>query len=74
MDVTTHLARITGPIDYQQADGGRKRHIPVGPCLVERRCERTIDIVWGTEGQHATTLPVDQFLAARDKGTLVLLD
>lgn len=73
MNVTTHHARITVPIDYQ-INSGRKRHIPIGPCLIERRCERSIDIVWGTEGQHATTLPVEEFLAARDKGTLVLLD
>lgn len=73
MNVTTHHARITVPLDYQ-ANGEHKRRIPIGPCLIERRCERSIDIVWGIEGQHATTLPVEEFLTARDRGTLVLLD
>jgi hypothetical protein len=34
MNITTHRARITGPISYGE-DNGRKQSIPIGPCLVE---------------------------------------
>jgi hypothetical protein len=73
MNLTTHQARITVPIRYK-AVSGRQRHIPVGPCLIERLGDGSIEIIWGPNGQHAAMLPGDEFLAARDAGALVLLD
>ena len=73
MDITTHRARITGPVFYLSGSG-RKQHIPIGPCLVERLSGRSIDIVWGARGQSSVALPVEEVQAARDRGHLVLLD
>ncbi len=73
MDITTHRARITGPVSYRSASG-RKQNIPIGPCLVESRGVRLIDIIWGTRGQSSVALPVEEVEAAQDHGHLVLLD
>ena len=73
MDITTHNARITGPVSYLSG-GGRKQNIPVGPCLVESLGGQLVDIIWGTRGQSSVALPVDQVKAARDLGNLVLID
>lgn len=73
MDITTHRARITGPVDYL-SDSGRRQHIPIGPCLVERLSGRLIDIAWGSCGQSSVALPIEEIEAARDSGRLVLLD
>lgn len=73
MNITTHCARITAPILYR-ADTGRKKNIPIGPCLVKGIGEQSIDIIWGTSGQSSVALPVEEFDAARDHGHLVLLD
>jgi hypothetical protein len=73
MDTTTHHARITGPISYL-AGSGRTQTIPMGPCLVERLGGRSIDIIWGAQGQSSIALPLDEILAAQDHGHLVLLD
>jgi hypothetical protein len=73
MDITTHSARITGPVSYLSG-GGRKQNIPVGPCLVESLGGQLVDIIWGTRGQSSVALPVDQVKAARDLGNLVLID
>ena len=73
MDITTHSARITGPVSYLSG-GGRKQNIPVGPCLVESLGGHLVDIIWGTRGQSSVALPVDQVKAARDLGNLVLID
>jgi len=73
MDITTHRARIIGPISYL-AGTGRKQRIPIGPCLVESRDGRPIDIVWGAQGQSSVTLPFEDLQAAQDQGHLVLLD
>jgi hypothetical protein len=73
MDITTHSARITGPVSYLSG-GGRKQNIPVGPCLVESAGGQVVDIIWGTRGQSSVALPVDQVKAARDLGNLVLID
>ena len=73
MDITTHRARITGPVPYRSGSG-RKQNIPIGPCLVERLGGRSIDIIWGTRGQSSVALPVAEIEAAQDLGHLVLLD
>lgn len=73
MNITTHRARITGPISYR-AGTGRKQNIPIGPCLVESIGGQSIDIIWGVRGQNSVALPVDEIEAAQDHGHLVLLD
>jgi len=73
MDITTHHARITGPV-YYRAGTGRKLHIPIGPCLVEIDGGRSIDIIWGARGQSSVALPIAEIEAAQDHGHLVLLD
>jgi hypothetical protein len=71
--MTTHRARITGPVSYR-AGTGRKQNIPIGPCLLEGTGGRSIDIIWGARGQSSVALPVEEVKAARDNGHLVLLD
>lgn len=73
MDITTHSARITGPISYL-AGTGRKQNIPIGPCLVESVGGRAVDIIWGASGESSVALPVEEIEAAQDQGHLVLLD
>jgi len=71
--LTTHRARITGPIAYV-GGSGRKLNIPIGPCLVESLGGRSIDIIWGARGQSSVALPAEEIEAAQDHGHLVLLD
>jgi hypothetical protein len=71
--LTTHRARITGPVAYRSGSG-RKQNIPIGPCLVESMGGRSIDVIWGTRGQSSVALTLDAIKAARDDGHLVLLD
>ena len=73
MDITTHPARITAPLSYTPRDG-RKRFIPVGPCLVETMGGDAIDIIWGSRGQKSLTLQQDELEAAQVQGLLVVLD
>lgn len=73
MTITTHSARITGPVPYVAASG-RRQHIPIGPCLIESRGGPSIDIVWGADGQSCVMLPVEEMQAAQYRGSLVLLD
>lgn len=73
MDITTHRARIVGPVSYR-AGTGRRQNIPIGPCLVESLGGRSIDIIWGSRGQSSVALPVEEIEAAQDQGHLVLLD
>ena len=73
MAITTHTARITGPVPYMAA-GGTQDTIPLGPCLVERVDDRSIDIIWGTCGQSSAALSVAAVKAAQVEGNLVLLD
>ena len=73
MEITTHLARITAPISYATG-GGRKQHIPVGPCMVESHGDQAIDIVWGERGQRSAVLPLAEAEVARNQGQLVLID
>lgn len=73
MDITTHRARIVGPISYR-AGTGRRQNIPIGPCLVEGLGSHSIDIIWGSRGQSSVALPLEEIEAAQDHGHLVLLD
>ena len=73
MTLTTHMARITGPVAYF-ATSGRQLNIPLGPCLVEQRDGQRVDIVWGTKGQNSAVLPLQELESAEDSGFLVLLD
>jgi hypothetical protein len=73
MKITTHRARITGPVSYLSGSG-RKQNIPIGPCLVESIGGRSIDIIWRARGQSSVALPVEEIEAAQDRGHLVLLD
>lgn len=73
MEITTHFARITGPVTYLSGSG-RRQNIPIGPCLVERLGGRSIDIIWGAHGRRSVTLPLEEIEAAQDHGHLVLLD
>ncbi len=73
MDITTHRARITGPVAYRSGSG-RKQHIPMGPCLLEMLSGRLIDVIWGAQGQRSVALPLEAIKDAQDHGHLVLLD
>lgn len=73
MIITTHTARITGPVPYMAADG-KQGNIPLGPCLVEQMDGQSIHIIWGTRGQSSAALQVEEIEAAQDRGNLVLLD
>ncbi len=73
MAITTHSARITGPIPCGAASG-HKGNIPLGPCLVERLDDQLIDIIWGASGQTSAALPVEDVRAAQESGNLILLD
>jgi len=73
MTVTTHSARITGPLTYARADGA-KTQIPLGPCLVEQISSSLVDIIWGENGQSSAALPVVEVKAAAKQGHLLVLD
>lgn len=73
MTVTSHSARITGPLSYTKGDGAIRR-IPLGPCLVEQISGSLVDIIWGANGQRSAALPVKEVEAAAKQGHLVLLD
>lgn len=73
MNITIRCARITTPIFYQ-ANTGRKKNIPIGPCLVEGIGGHSIDIIWGTSGESSVVMLVEEFDAAMVHGHLVLLD
>jgi hypothetical protein len=73
MAITTHRARIVGPVSYR-AGSGRMHSIPIGPCLVESLGGRSIDIIWGARGQSSVALPVEDIEAAQEHGHLLLLD
>jgi hypothetical protein len=72
MSTTTRNGRITGPVTYEGANGDRQ-HIPLGPCLLQRHGERSVDIVWGMNGQKSAALPVETVQSARQQGNLMLL-
>ncbi len=72
MTVTTHSARITGPLTYAKADSA-KANIPIGACLVEQISGGLVNIVYGATGQSSAALPVEDVEAAAKQGHLVLL-
>ena len=71
--MTTHGARLTGPLSYQKPDGKPGR-IPAGPCLIEQLDSERVAIIWGAQGQSSTAVPLEYLAAATETGTLVLLD
>ncbi len=73
MTITTHSARITGPLSYL-AESGQQQQIPLGPCLLESEGGPSVNIIWGEQGQSSAALPVETLTAAQATGTLVLLD
>jgi hypothetical protein len=73
MTLTTHMARITGPVAYL-ASGGKQLNIPLGPCLVEQGDGEQVDIIWGARGQNSAALPLQELESAESSGHLVLLD
>ena len=73
MTITTHIARITGPVTYLAASG-RRVNIPLGSCVIECMDGPLTDIVWGTRGQSSVALLSEAVQAAQDQGHLVLLD
>ena len=73
MALSTHSARITGPVRYV-ASSGRKLKIPLGPCLVEQGGGLWVDIVWGASGQNCAALPLPALESAEEGGHLILLD
>ena len=72
MDTETQCARITRPIAYV-GSGGRKHHIPLGPCLVEHKGERLVDVIWGARGQSSAVLRMEAIEAAQHLGQLVFI-
>ena len=73
MDITTHRARITGPVSYRSGTG-RKQNILIGPCVADIFGGRSIDISWGARGPSSVALPIEEIDAAQHHGHLVLLD
>jgi hypothetical protein len=73
MQTTTLSARITGPVPYLAA-GGAMHNIPLGPCLIERIDDGSVDIIWGANGQSSAALPVNVVKAAHKDGHLLLVD
>lgn len=73
MALTTHSARITGPVSYI-GSAGRPDSIPLGPCLVEQSDGRAVDIVWGANGQKSAALSAEAMEEAENCGHLVLID
>jgi hypothetical protein len=73
MALTTHTARIMGPVAYYSSDGD-SANIPLGPCLVEEGDGQHVEIIWGVNGQNSTMLPIDAMENAEVCGHLLLLD
>ena len=73
MVITTHSARITGPVLYTER-GGNKSRAPLGSCIVERVDGHSVDIVWSAHGQSHAAMCLEDIEAAEDAGNLVLLD
>jgi hypothetical protein len=73
MTLTTHSARITGPVAYD-SEHGDQRQIPLGPCLVELDDGPMADIVWGAAGENSAALSLGSLASAEGSGHLVMLD
>lgn len=69
----THSARVIDPIEFV-APNGRKRKIPVGPCLVEELEGDLVDLIWGPTGERSAVLPSTEAERAERDGKLVMLD
>ncbi len=72
METRTLSGRITAPLAYQTGDG-LTQNIPIGPCLIEGFGGRSIDIIWGEQGQRCAALPLAHAKAAHENGHLVLV-
>jgi len=72
MELIIQRARITGQLTYVTSNG-RRQVIPVGPCLVEVLSGRTLDVIWGVDGQRSAALSIEEIQTAQDLGYLVLL-
>jgi hypothetical protein len=70
---STHTARVIGPITFIGSNG-RKRTIPIGPCLLEELDGDRVDLVWGPAGDRSAVLPSVEAQRAEREGRLVLLD
>jgi hypothetical protein len=66
-------ARVAGPVAYR-SDGGIRADLPYGPCLIERIDDGRIAVIWGSNGEHSTELPLAGMVSATKRGALVLLD
>jgi hypothetical protein len=42
--------------------------------MIERMDAKSIDIIWGPQGQKSATLPLEAVQNAKELGNLVLLD
>lgn len=73
MTTVPHSARITGPISYTTSEG-KKRKIPLGPCMVEQSGASAVDIVWGSNGENSAAFSVNEVKSAAELGHLLLLD
>ncbi len=73
MSTIPHSARITGPISYTTSEG-KKRKIPLGPCMVEQSGPGAVDIVWGSKGESSAAFSVSEVKSAAEIGHLLLLD
>lgn len=73
MEPTLRSGRIAGPVSYIKS-GGKRANIPLGPCLIEPIDGRQVDIIWGANGQHSTSLSMQDLEDATATGHVVLLD
>ncbi|QHE86229.1 hypothetical protein [Hydrogenophaga sp. BPS33] len=69
----TRRARVIKPLTYRNS-AGRKKIVPIGPCLIEHSPGTHVDIVWGASGQHSAQLPKEAIENAEADGQLVLLE
>ena len=73
MNHSTRNARLTAPTQFQGADG-TTAIVPLGACLIEQIDGDAVDLIWGTSGENAIRLSLDDVKAAADAGSLVLVD
>jgi len=73
MEPTLRNARVVGPVPYLK-DGGKRVHIPLGPCLIEPVDGQRFDVIWGASGQRSAMLSMQDLETATSSGHLVLLE
>lgn len=73
MVITTHSARIIGPMVYGESSGSSGK-VPLGSCTVRQIDGHLVDIIWRTHGKSHAKMCVEAIEAAQDSGSLVLLD